>query len=207
MTSIRTSRDERNPASQAATIAALGMLAAALWSSSAIAQVYRWVDEEGVTHLSSEKPPAGVKAERIDIPGTKKRSTTTSGRTSSQAGASASASPAQVAERNEVLSSLKNRECVIALEALDRMTSGAQPTSAAEIRRVQQTVSLNCSPDPARRQEQEEMAAKLRVANSPTCVQARNLLGDMLAPGATFPREQVRSQQKFVDEHCTPPVR
>ncbi len=27
------------------------------------AQVYRWVDSEGVVHLSSEKPPAGVKAE------------------------------------------------------------------------------------------------------------------------------------------------
>jgi hypothetical protein len=37
-------------------------------------------------------------------------------------------------------------------------------------------------------------------------VQARNLLADMLVPGATFSREQVRSQQQFVDDHCVPPV-
>ncbi|MCM2312246.1 MAG: hypothetical protein NDI84_12675, partial [Steroidobacteraceae bacterium] len=98
-------------------------------------------------------------------------------------------------------------ECVIALEALERKTSGSEATSASEIRRLQQTAELNCSRNPAQRREQEEMAAKLRVANSPSCVQARNLLGDMIAPGATFPREQVRSQQQFVDEHCTSPVR
>lgn len=173
------------------------------------AQVYRWVDEDGVTHLSSEKPPPGVKAERIDIPRTSKRSTTqsTSGSGGKAGSASPPASPAQVAKREDLLGSLRNRECVIALEALERKTSGSEATSAAEIRRLQQTAELNCSRNPAQRREQEEMAAKLRVANSPSCVQARNLLGDMLAPGATFPREQVRSQQQFVDEHCTAPVR
>lgn len=173
------------------------------------AQVYRWVDEDGVTHLSSEKPPAGVKAERIDIPGSGKRSTTksTGGSAARSGSASPPASPAQVAKREDLLGSLRNRECVIALEALERKTSGSEATSAAEIRRLQQTAELNCSRNPAQRREQEEMAAKLRVANSPSCVQARNLLGDMIAPGATFPREQVRSQQQFVDEHCTSPVR
>jgi hypothetical protein len=184
-------------------------LLALIATPAAQAQVYRWVDEDGVTHLSSEKPPAGVKAERIDIPGSSRRSTTksTSGGTSRSGSASSPASPAQVARREDLLGSLRNRECVIALEALERKTSGSEATSASEIRRLQQTAELNCSRNPAQRREQEEMAAKLRVANSPSCVQARNLLGDMIAPGATFPREQVRSQQQFVDEHCTAPVR
>ena len=176
----------------------------------ATAQVYRWVDEDGVTHLSSEKPPAGVKAERIDIPGTGKRSSSTSGGRSpsgSSRPAPAPASPAQVAEREDLLGRLKTRECVIALEALERKTSGAEPTSATEIRRLKQTADLNCSQDPVRRRQQEEMAAKLRVANSPPCVAARNQLADLLAPGSTAPREQVRTQQAFVDEHCTSPVR
>lgn len=171
------------------------------------AVVYKWVDADGTVHLSSEKPPAGVKYERVTVPSSPSRTSSRSsaaGTTSSRAPA---ATAAQVAGRDEVLASLRNRECVIALEALDRMTSGAEPTSAAEIKRVQQTAERNCSQDPARRREQEDMAAKLRVANSPSCVQARNLLADMLAPGATFPREQVRSQQQFVDEHCVPPVR
>ncbi len=202
-------RDRSRPAVQRATWACLLVVCCAWLADPASAQVYRWVDEDGVTHLSSEKPPPGVKAERIDIPGSGKRSTTksSSGSTSRSGAAAPPASAAQVARREDLLGSLRHRECVIALEALERKTSGSEATSAVEIRRLQQTAELNCSRNPAQRREQEEMAAKLRVANSPSCVQARNLLGDMIAPGATFPREQVRSQQQFVDEHCTAPVR
>ena len=106
-----------------------------------------------------------------------------------------------------MLDSLRNRECVIALESLDRLTSGAQPTSAEEIRRLQQTADLNCSKDPSRRREQEEMAARLRVANGPSCLEARSELATMLSPGATPTREQLKAQQDFVDQHCTAPVR
>ena len=177
-------------------------------AGSAAAQVYRWVDNEGVTHLSSEKPPPGVKAERIEIPGTSKRSSSTANRSSGSAGStSAPASPAQVAQREELLGSLRTRECVVALEALERKTSGAEPTGAAEIRRLKQTAELNCSQDPVRRREQEAMAGKLRVANSPACVAARNQLADLMAPGAAVNRDQLRTQQAFVEEHCTSPIR
>ena len=173
--------------------------------------VYRWTDAEGVIHISSEKPPKGVQAERIDIrssPSSSKASS--SGNRSSSGSASAprsSATPAQVAQREDVLGSLRTRECVIALESLDRLTSGSQATSAAELRRLQQTAELNCSKDPARRREQEEMAAKLRVANSPSCVEARNRLTTLLEPGSKATREQVDAQQDFVESHCTAPVR
>lgn len=187
--------------------AALLVLAVTLAAPAGAAVVYKWVDPDGTLHLSSEKPPPGVRYERVIVASSESRpAAKASGRGASGSGSS-TASPAQVAERSAVLAGLRNRECVIALEALDRMTSGAQPTTADEIRRLQQTVDLNCSPDPARRREQEQMAAKLRVANGPSCVQARNLLGDMLAPGSAFSREQVRAQQQFVDEHCVPPVR
>ena len=189
---------------------AAALLLALLVTASASAQVYRWVDEEGVTHLSSEKPPPGVKAERIDIKGSSssKRSTTSSGSgAASGSNRAAPASPEQIAGREDLLGRLKTRECVIALEALERKTSGTEPTSATELRRLQQTADLNCSADPARRRQQEEMAAKLRVANSPACVEARNRLADMTAPGSKTPRAQVQSQQAFVDEHCTSPVR
>lgn len=177
-----------------------------------LAQVYRWVDEEGVIHLSSEKPPPGVKAERLDIPGTSKRSTSSSRTGSSSArsapsGSAGTASAAQVAEREAVLGGLRNRECVIALEALERKTGGTEATSADEIRRLKQTTELNCSRDPARRRQQEELALQLRMANSPSCVQARDRLADMMAPDSATPRDQLRDQQAFVDEHCTPPVR
>jgi len=170
--------------------------------------VYRWTDAEGVIHISSEKPPPGVKAERIVVGGSS--STHRSGGTSSGAGSSASrtrASPAQVAEREQVLGNLRTRECVVALEALDRLTSGTQPTSAAEIHRLQQTAQVNCSSDPARRREQEELAAQLRVANSPACIAARSSLADLLAPGAQASRERVKAQQDFVDAHCKIPFR
>ena len=188
------------------------LLTVLLTSSAAFAQVYRWVDEQGVIHLSSEKPPAGVKAERIDIKtsSSSKQSTTGSGNRSSGGSnqpAPRLASPEQVAGREQLLGQLRTRECVIALEALDRKTGGTEPSSAAEIRRLKQTADLNCSTDPARRRQQEEMAAKLRVANSPSCVEARNRLADMVAPGSRASRDEVRAQQAFVDEHCTSPIR
>jgi hypothetical protein len=192
-------------------VAAALVVAAAFVSSPALAQVYRWVDDEGVIHLSSEKPPPGVKAERLDIGGSGKRSSPGTKQGSlSQGGrgpATAPASPEVLASRADLLGRLRTRECVIALEALDRKTSGTEATSADEIRRLKQTAELNCSQDPALRRQQEDMAAKLRIANSPSCVQARNRLADMLAPGANVARDQLKSQQAFVDEHCTPPVR
>lgn len=185
----------------------VAVLLAVLAAPAAQAQVYRWVDEQGVIHLSSEKPPAGVKAERIDI----KMSSSSKSRAGNPSGSSQPAprpaSPEQVAGRAQLLGQLRTRECVIALEALDRKTGGAEPSSAAEIRRLKQTADLNCSTDPVRRRQQEEMAAKLRVANGPACVEARNTLGDMMAPGSQASRDDIRAQQAFVDEHCTSPIR
>jgi len=208
MSRLKISRRTWRARSPIGRLSAAAVLTALLASPSALAQVYRWVDQDGVTHLSSEKPPAGVKAERIDIPGMSKSSSKSTGSSASKAGAAAApASPAVVAQREELLGRLRTRECVIALEALERKTSGAEPSSATEIRRLKQTADLNCSQDPARRRQQEEMAARLRVANSPACVEARNELADLMAPGSSAPREQVRTQQAFVDEHCTSPVR
>ena len=169
--------------------------------------IYKWVDQGGTMHLSSSKPPAGVKYETLQT-----ASTPAGSRHSSTNGASGGAaktpatSPAQAAQRSDVLASLRNRECVIALEALDRLTSGTQPTSPAEITRLKQTVDANCSADPGRRHEQEEMAAKLRVANGADCVKARNDLADMMAKRAKTTPEQLRAQQAFVEAHCIPPV-
>lgn len=192
----------------------------ALAGPAAHAQIYRWVDAEGVIHLSSQKPPAGVKAERIQVGGSPRSSAAGSSTRSSAsspgaAGSVPSTSPSRAApastvpaaEREALLSRLRTRECVIALEALDRKTSGAEPTSAAEIRRLKQTAELNCSEDPARRRREEELASRLRMANGPACDQARDQLWQMLEPGSGTPRERIRSQQSYVDEHCTPPVR
>jgi hypothetical protein len=192
----------------AARLVLAALLAALAAPSAAFAQVYRWVDEDGVTHLSTTKPPPGVKAERLEVP----RSKSSTGRRagSSAPGRGSGAAPAtasQVAEREQLLASLRNRECVIALETLDRLTTGGRPVEPAELRRLQQTAELNCSRDPARRRQQEEMAAKLRVANGPECVAARNRLADMMESGSAVPRDEIRTEQEFVDEHCTPPVR
>jgi hypothetical protein len=185
-------------------------LLAALLAVPALASstVYKWVDEYGTVHLSTSKPPAGVQYQTLNIGST----SSSSSRPASGSGSVAAkkppppASPQLLAQRSEVLSSLQTRECVLALETLDRLTSGTKPTSATELARLKQTAELNCSKDPARRREQEQMAARLRVANSPECVSARNQLADMMAPGSRTPRVQVQSQQAFVDDHCTPPV-
>ncbi len=181
---------------------------AALAVPASASTIYKWVDEHGTMHLSSSKPPAGVKYETLDVsssPGGGGKASKGGGSSAAKKGPTAS--PAQAAQRSEVLASLRNRECVIALEALDRLTSGTQPTSAGELNRLKQTSDANCSRDPAHRREQEEMAAKLRVANGPECVKARNELADMTAKGSKATPDRLHAQQAFVDEHCIPPVR
>jgi hypothetical protein len=199
---IRNVTLDRRPGSPL-PIAAL--LLSALFATPAHAStVYKWVDADGTVHLSSSKPPPGVTYQAVEVgssPGSGRKGSTAGG--SGGKGGSTTASPAQ---RSEVLASLRNRECVIALEALDRLTSGTQPTSAAEITRLKQTVDANCSSDPARRREQDEMAAKLRVANGPECLKARDTLADMTAKRTPATPEQLRAQQAFVDAHCIPPV-
>ena len=174
----------------------------------AASTVYKWIDESGTVHLSTTKPPAGVRYETLNLGSTSSKASkpASSGGIVAPGKAAQAASPAQVAQRSEVLSSLQNRECVIALEALDRLTSGTKPTSATELTRLKQTAEVNCSRDAERRREQEEMAARLRVANGPKCVAARNKLVEMKAPGAKATRESLQSQQAYVDEHCIAPV-
>jgi hypothetical protein len=190
--------------------AGCAVLLAALLAAPALASstVYKWVDEYGTVHLSTSKPPAGVQYQTLNIGSTSSSSSRPASGSSAVAAKKPPppASPQLLAQRSEVLSSLQTRECVLALETLDRLTSGTKPTSATELARLKQTAELNCSKDPARRREQEQMAARLRVANSPECVSARNQLADMMAPGSRTPRVQVQSQQAFVDDHCTPPV-
>jgi hypothetical protein len=185
------------------------LIVGALLSGPAMASstVYKWTDDQGTVHLSTTRPAAGVKYETLKLDTASGQSSRPQASTGAGSGKSTpAATPAQVGQRSEVLSGLQNRECVIALEALDRLTSGTRPTSAAELTRLKQTVDRNCSKDAARRRDQEDMAAKLRVANGPECVAARNKLADMMAPGAQVSRESRQAQQAFVDDNCMAPV-
>jgi hypothetical protein len=128
--------------------AAVSLLLSLILSVGHAATVYRWVDEAGVIHITTEKPPAGVRAEKLDLP-TAKQNPGSPARSGAPQAKAPAVSPALAAERVEVLDSFKNRECVLALEALDRKTSASEPTSAAELRRLQQTVDANCSTNPA----------------------------------------------------------
>jgi Domain of unknown function (DUF4124) len=203
--SRNSSRRPRQPATSAAVLLIVGVL---LGGHAAASTVYKWIDESGTVHLSTTKPPAGVRYETLNLGSTSSKASrpASSGGSVAPGKPTQAVSPAQVAQRSEVLSSLQNRECVIALEALDRLTSGTKPTSATELTRLKQTAEVNCSRDAARRREQEEMAARLRVANGPECVAARNKLVEMKAPGSKATRESLQSQQAYVDEHCIAPV-
>ena len=183
---------------------ALSCLVLASAAIAASTTIYKWTDADGTVHLSSNKPPAGVKYETRTVASSNSPSPAASRSGGSRP--SAPTSTTHAAERNEVLGSLRNRECVIALEQLDRLTSGDRATSASEIKRLKQTADANCSRDPARRREQEDMAARLRVANGAECIKARNLLADMQAGRIRATPEQLRAQQAFVDEYCIPPV-
>jgi|APHig6443717817_1056837.scaffolds.fasta_scaffold43424_2 hypothetical protein len=197
------------PASAAsATLAALWLLGAC-GIASASSAVYKWVDATGVTHLSSTKPPAGVAYERVTLAASLKSpsSRTGTGGGSGATRVATTASPEQSARRDEMVTSLRTRECVVALEAIDRMGKGGEAVDPAEFRRLQQTADRNCSKDSVTRGQQEEMAARLRVAKGDVCIDARNKLADMLEPGRRPTREQLKVQQEFIESHCTAPVR
>ena len=201
----------RRAAGIATTVVAACLLCVA--SDAAASSVYKWVDASGITHLSSAKPPAGTKYERVVLASTG-NATATSSRRASYSTASATtgtrttaASAEQVSRRNEMVTSLRNRECVVALESIDRLAKGGQAVDPAEFSRLQQTADQNCSSDPVVRREQEDMAARLRVSKGDICVDARNKLADMLEPGRRPTRDQLKTQQEFIESHCTAPVR
>jgi hypothetical protein len=192
-----------------ATVLACVFAWAPAWSAAA---VYKWIDDDGVTHLSSERPPSGIRYERVAVgaPGGGKQASSTRGGGTAVSNGNvrlAAVSPEQVARRNAVISELQNRECVVALESMDRLARSGRPVEPTEFRRLQQTADLNCSKEPAARRQQEEQAAKLRVAKGDVCVEARNKLADMLEPGRRPTREQLKVQQEFIESHCKVPVR
>ncbi|MCE3285968.1 MAG: hypothetical protein K0R70_2224 [Steroidobacteraceae bacterium] len=99
------------------------------WSAAA---VYKWIDDDGVTHLSSERPPSGIRYERVAVGalgGGKQSTSKPGGDTSGSKGnvRLAAASPEQVARRNAAISELQNRECVVALESMDRLARSGRP--------------------------------------------------------------------------------
>jgi hypothetical protein len=176
--------------------------------SAAAASVYKWVDAAGVTHLSSAKPPAGVKFERLSVASTPSSARPNSlGKNPGGSTRVAATTPAQTARRNDTVNTLRTRECVMALESLDRMARDGQAVEPAEFTRLQQTADLNCSKDPAERRQQEEQAARLRVSRGDTCLAARNKLAAMLDGTQRPSREQLQTQQEFLESHCTAPVR
>jgi hypothetical protein len=195
----------------ATTVVAACLLCIA--SDALASSVYKWVDAAGITHLSSAKPPAGTKYERVVLASTGKATSSSSGRASYSAAnvpagtRMTAASAEQVSRRNDMVTSLRNRECVVALESIDRLARGGQAVDPAEFSRLQQTADQNCSKDPAVRREQEDMAARLRVSKGDACVDARNKLADMLEPGRRPTRDQLKTQQEFIESHCTAPVR
>ena len=195
----------------ATTVVAACLLCVA--SGASASSVYKWVDASGITHLSSAKPPAGTKYERVVLASTGNAASTSSRRASYSAASASTgtrttaASAEQVSRRNEMVTSLRNRECVVALESIDRLAKGGQAVDPAEFSRLQQTADQNCSSDPVVRREQEDMAARLRVSKGDICVDARNKLADMLEPGHRPTRDQLKTQQEFIESHCTAPVR
>jgi hypothetical protein len=195
----------------ATTVVAACLLCIA--SDALASSVYKWVDASGITHLSSAKPPAGTKYERVVLASTGKATSSSSGRASYSAAnvpagtRMTAASAEQVSRRNDMVTSLRNRECVVALESIDRLARGGQAVDPAEFSRLQQTADQNCSKDPTVRREQEDMAARLRVSKGDICVDARNKLADMLEPGRRPTRDQLKTQQEFIESHCTAPVR
>jgi hypothetical protein len=195
----------------AALAAVMASLVLASGSAQAESAVYKWVDGNGVTHLSSERPPAGVRYERMAVASSlssqKNSSKSRAAGSASSTARVATASPEQVARRTAVVNELQNRECVVSLEAINRLARNGAPVDPQEFERLQQTADRTCSQDPATRRQQEEAAARLRVARGDTCVDARNKLADMLEPGQRPTREQLKTQQEFIESHCTPPVR
>jgi hypothetical protein len=170
--------------------------------------VYKWVDSSGVTHLSSQRPPAGVPFERMQVAGSLSASARPRTAASPAGGSTrvAAATP-EAARRSAVVGELQNRECVVSLEAIDRLARSGEPVDPREFERLQQTAERTCSKDPATRRQQEESAARLRVSRGDACVDARNKLAAMLEPGHRSTREQLKVQQEFIESHCTAPVR
>lgn len=105
--------------------AAVAVLASVLLASTAaVAEVYRWTDENGVTHFSQTPPPAGQEAEIEDVPGTAPAQQSAAGIDFDGAGTSGDEEVSSAdLRRQEIAEARDRRQAELeALEAMCRQT-------------------------------------------------------------------------------------
>jgi hypothetical protein len=189
----------------------------------ALAQVYKWVDERGVTHYG-ERPPQGSKANEVPsrlgspFPGSATGSQGSSQPNPGQGEPSPEPRPGTAqTEPAEDKQARRLEQCNQQRELLARLTQNPRPEIAGAIARQEKLVAEQCkdSERPAQATKANEAPSKPAPSATPTeraderqtrrqeqCNQQRDLLARLNQNPRPEIADAIARQEKLVAEQC-----
>jgi hypothetical protein len=198
-----------------------------LFTSHALAEVYKWVDEEGVTQFGDCPPtdcvyeelaiPKGPSEEEIEAAEERTREILEARKAREAAEKEKQESASLEKQQQEQLRAERLQKCAEAIYQLDLLdqkrrifklqTDGSRQylendERAVEISRITALKDHYCSTDPIDQKEQLELAQELSSALSRRCAAARGTLENMQQPGANPIKEKLESYQAYVEAFC-----
>ena len=198
-----------------------------LFASCALAEIYRWVDEDGITHYA-DCPPTDCVFEELELPegpteeeieaAKEKIHKTLEARKAREAAAKAKGeSETQEEQQQEQLRAERLKKCseaIYQVELLNQKRRVFKPQAdgsrlylenedrPGEISQISALRDQFCSNDANDQKEQMELAHQLGVALSRRCMAARETLEEMQQPGANSTEDKLERYAGYVEAFC-----
>ena len=197
------------------------------FASHALAEIYKWVDEQGVTHYGDCPPtdcvyeeielPKGPSEEEIEAAEERTREVLEARKAREAAEKIRRESESLEEQQQEQVRIERQKKCVEAIYQLDllnqkRRVFKQQPDGSrlyleneertAEISRITALKDQFCSTHPGDQKEELELAQEMSFALSRRCAAGRETLEKMQQPGANPNEEKLDSYQTYVEALC-----
>lgn len=198
-----------------------------LFSSYALAEVYKWVDEDGITHYA-DCPPTDCVFEELELPegpteeeveaAKEKFGKTLEARKAREAAAKAKrASDTQKEQQQEQLRAERLKKCSEAIYQLEllnqkrrvfkQQADGSRlylenKDRPGEISQISALRDQFCSNDSNEQREQMELAHELGLALSRRCMATRESLEKLRQSGADPTEEKFKRYAEYVEAFC-----
>jgi hypothetical protein len=205
----------------------LPVMMAVLFTSCTLAEVYKWVDEDGMTHYADCPPtdcvfeelelPEGPTEEEMEAAREEFRKTVEARKAREAAAKAKRQTETQEEQRQEELRTERLEKCSEAIYQLDLLNQKRRvfkPQADGlrlylenehrpdEISRISALRDEFCSNDSNDQREQMELARELKLALSRRCMATRETLEKMQQPGANPIEEKQERYAEYVNTFC-----
>lgn len=198
-----------------------------LFASRTLAEIYKWVDEQGVTHYGDCPPtdcvyeeielPKGPSEEEIEAAEERTREVLEARKAREAAEKTRRENASLEEQEQEILRIERLQKCAEAIYQIDllnqkrrvfkQQAGGSRlylenEERSAEITRITAIKDQFCSTDRSDQKEQLELAQEMSFALSRRCAAARETLAQMQQSSANPIEEKLESYQAYVEVFC-----